>query len=82
MPSSRTRIDADLVQRTQYNVPLNRITKKPCSKTRPLPKFEPLHIDDSDDHSSPNLPPNINIHDPFELFNPFFTAEIVDKLVE
>ena len=56
--------------------------KKPCPKPRPLPKFEPLHIDDLDDHSSPNLPPNVNTHDYFELFNRFFTAEIVDKFVE
>ena len=55
MPSNRTRIDADLVQKTQYNVPPNRIAKKPCPKPWPLPKFEPLHIDDWDDHGSPNL---------------------------
>jgi hypothetical protein len=55
MPSNCTRIDADLVQKTQYNIPPNQITKKPCPKPWPLPKFEPLHIDDWDDHDSPNL---------------------------
>jgi len=47
-----------------------------------LPKFEPLHIDDWDDHGSPNLPSNVDTHDPFELFSLFFTDEIMDKLVE
>jgi hypothetical protein len=56
--------------------------KKPCPKPRPLPKFEPLHIDDLDDYSSLNLSPNINTHNPFKLFNPFFIAEIMDKLIE
>src|ERR1700722_3708599 len=69
MPSNRTRIDADLVQKTQYNVLPNRIAKKPCPKPRPLPKFEPLHIDDGDDHGSPNLPSNVDTHDPFKLFS-------------
>jgi len=69
MPSNRTRIDADFVQKTQYNVPLNQIAKKPCPKPRPLPKFEPLHIDDWDDHSLLNLPSNVDTHDPFELFS-------------
>jgi hypothetical protein len=32
MPSNCTRIGADLVQGTQYNVPSNRIAKKPCPK--------------------------------------------------
>ena len=55
MPSNRTRINADLVQKTQYNVPPNRIAKKPCPKPWPLPKSEPLHINDWDDHGSLNL---------------------------
>ena len=33
IPSNRTRIDADFVQKTQYNLPLNRIAKKPFSKS-------------------------------------------------
>jgi len=56
--------------------------KKPCPKPWPLPKFEPLYIDDWDDHSLPNLPSNVNIHDPFELFSLFFIDKIIDKLVE
>ena len=82
MPSNRSKIDIDLVQPTQYNVRPNWIAKKPCPKPWPLPKFEPLYIDDWDDYGSPNLPPNVNTHDPFELFSLFFTDEIMDKLVE
>jgi len=47
-----------------------------------LPKFKPLYIDDWDNHGSLNLPPNIDIHDPFKLFSLFFIDEIIDKLVE
>ena len=82
MPSNRARIDADLVQKTQYKVPPNKTAKKPPPKPWPLPEFEPLHIDDWDNHGSPNLPPNVNTHDPFKLFSLFFTDEIMDKLVE
>jgi hypothetical protein len=83
MPSNRTRIDADLVQKTQYNVPLNQIAKKPCPKPWPLPKFKPLHINDwDDDYSLPNLPSNVDTYDPFKLFNLFFIDKIIDKLVE
>ena len=32
MPSNCARIDSDLVQGTQYNVPSNQIAKKPCPK--------------------------------------------------
>jgi hypothetical protein len=82
MPSNRTRINADLVQKTQYNVPPNQIAKNPCPKSQPLPKFKPLHIDDLDDHGSPNLPSNLDTHDPLKLFGLFFTNKIMDKLVE
>ena len=82
MPSNRARIDIDLVQKTQYNVPLNKTAKTAPPKPWPLPKFEPLHIDNWDHCGSPNLPPNVDIHDPFGLFSLFFTDEIVDKLVE
>ena len=82
MPSNRARIDGDLVQKTQYKVPPNKIAKKPPPKPQPLPKFKPLHIDDWDDHGSPNLPPNVNTHDPFKLFSLFFIDKIIDKLIE
>ena len=81
MPSNRARIDADLVEPTQYNVRPNQTAKKPCPKPWPLPKFKPLHIDDWDDHGSPNLPPGVDTHDPFELFKLFFTDELMDKLI-
>jgi len=82
MPSNRSKINIDLVQPTQYNVRPNQSAKKPCPKPWPLPKFKPLHINDWDDHGSPNLPPNVNTHDPFKLFSLFFIDEIMDKLVE
>ena len=81
MPSNRARIDIDLVQPTQYHVPLHWCAKKQCPKPWPLPKFEPLHINDWDNHGSPKLPPNVNSYDPFQLFSLFFTDEIMDKLV-
>ena len=46
MPSNRTRIDADLFGRLNIMFLQNRIAKKPCPKPWPLPKFEPLYIDD------------------------------------
>ena len=82
MPSNRTRIDIDLVQSTQYNVPPHKTAKIPPPKPWPLPNFEPLHIDNFDDHGSPNLPPKVDTHDPFKLFSLFFTEDIMDKLVE
>ena len=82
MPSNCARIDANLVQKTQYKVPLNKTAKTPPPKPQPLPKFEPLYITNWDDYSLLNLPPNIDTHDPFKLFSLFFTDEIIDKLVE
>ena len=82
MPSNRTSNDIDLVQLTQYNVPLNRVAKKPPPEPWELPNFKPLQIDDFDDHSTPNLPPTLDQNDPFAIFNEFFTSNIIDKLVE
>ena len=81
MPSNRTSNNIDLVQLTQYKVLLNRVAKKPPPKPWELPDFEPLHIDDFDDHGTPNLPPTLDRHDPFAIFSQFFTSEIMDKLV-
>ena len=82
MPSNRARINANLIQKTQYKVPPNKTAKTPPPEPWPLPEFEPLHITDWDDHGLLNLPPNINTHDPFKLFSLFFTDKIIDKLVE
>jgi hypothetical protein len=51
-------------------------------KPWPLPEFEPLYIDDWDNYGSPNLPPNVDTHDPFRLFSLFFIDKIIDKLIE
>ena len=82
MPRNRARIDADLVQKTQYNVPPNKMAKTPPPKPWPLPEFEPLYINNWDDHGSPNLPYCVNLYNPFKLFNLFFIEEVMDKLVE
>ena len=82
MPSNYATIDANFIQKTQYKVPPNKTTKTPPPKPQPLPEFKPLHITDQDNHGSPNLPPNINTHNPFELFSLFFTNKIMDKLVK
>ena len=82
MPRNRARIDADLVQKTQYNVPLNKTAKTPPPKPWPLPHFEPLYIDNLDDHGSTNLPLDVDQHDPYKLFSLFFTDNIIDRLVE
>ena len=82
MPSNRTSNDIDLVEPTQYNIPPNRTAKKPPPKPWPLPDFQPLQIHNWDDHGAPNLPPNINRHDPMQLFNLFFTYEIINKLIK
>ena len=82
MPRNRARIDADLVQKTQYNVPPNKTAKTPPPKPWPLPHFEPLYIDNQDDHGSPNLPSDVDQHDPYELFSLFFTEDIINKLIE
>ena len=44
MPFNRARIDVDLIQKTRYNVPLSKTAKIALPKPWPLPKFEPLHI--------------------------------------
>ena len=54
MPSNHARIDADLVQKTQYKVPLNKTAKTPPPKPWPLPEFEPIQrlSDRSEHHAS------------------------------
>ena len=82
MASNYARIDSDLVQKTQYKVPLNKTTKMTPLKPWPLPYFKPLHIDNWDDYSSPNLTPDVDRHNPFKLFSLFFIDKIIDKLIE
>jgi len=82
MPSNRARINIDLVQKTQYKVPPNKTAKTAPPKPWPLPEFKPLHINNWDNHGSPNLPPNVDTHNPFRLFSLFFMDEIMDKLIE
>jgi hypothetical protein len=58
--------------------------KKPkqlLPESQPVPAFEPLHIDDYDDHGAPNLPASLDQHDPLALFQLFFSNKMVDKIV-
>ena len=82
MPPNRTSNGTDFVQPARYNVRLNWVAKKPPPEPWELPDFEHLHIDDFDNHDTPNLPPTLDRSDPFAIFGQFFTDEIVDKLVE
>ena len=47
-----------------------------------MPEFEPLYINDWDDHGLLNLPYCVDLYNPFKLFNLFFIEEVIDKLVE
>jgi len=47
-----------------------------------LPEFEPLYISDFDDHSTLNLPLDVDPHNPFDLSSLFFTDNIINKLIE
>ena len=82
MSFNRARINIDLVQPTKYNILPNRTAKKPPPKPWPLPKFKPLHINNFDDYGMLNLLPDIDLHNPFNLFSLFFINDIIDKLVE
>jgi hypothetical protein len=82
MLTNRTSDDIDFVPPTQYSIPPTRKAKEPPPQPWPLPSFEPLHIEDFDNHGTPNLPPNLDVHDPFAIFKLFFTDEIIDKLAE
>ena len=82
MPSNYARINADLVQKTQYNVPLNKTAKTAPLKPWLLPYFKPLYINNWDNHSLLNLTSNVNRHNPFKLFSLFFIDKIINKLIE
>ena len=60
MPSNRTSNNIDLVPRLYTIFHQIGLLKKPPPKPWELPDFEPLHIDDFDDHGTPNLPPTLD----------------------
>jgi Transposase IS4 len=74
--------DIDFVQPTQYTVPKNKIAKKPPPEPEPLPHFDPLPMHNENEYGQPKLPANINNKDPRQLFQLFWTDEIIDQLVE
>jgi hypothetical protein len=56
--------------------------KTPALSPGHLPKFKPLHINNSDDHGLPSLPSNIDTYNPLSYLVYSFTDMIMDKLVE
>ena len=62
---------------------------KPKKKLKQLPlapqlvlAFEPLQIDDYDDHGAPNIPASLNQYDSLAIFRLFFSDIMVDKMVD
>ena len=82
MPSNRTSDDIDFVPPTQYLIPPTRKAKQPPPQPWLLPNFEPLHIANFDDYGTPNLPPDLNLHNPLAIFKLFFTNKLIDNLAE
>ena len=64
--------DIDVVKHTEYIVPPSRVAKKPALEPWSLPAFSPIEIDDYNDHREPNVPMNLDWHDPLALFKLFF----------
>jgi len=73
--------DLDVVQKTQYKVPPTRIAKKTPPEPWPMPDFQPFLINNWHNYSKPNLPPSVDLSDPFTIFSLFFTEDIMDKLI-
>ena len=48
----------------------------------PLPVFNPLHIDDFNDHGKPILPSGVEQSNPFAIFSQFFTDKVMEQLVD
>ena len=76
MVQNRATNDEDFVPPTQYPKLLRQ------AKRKPPPYFEPLPILNESTYSTPNLPPHINTNNPYQLFELFWTDELLDKLVE
>ena len=58
------------------------MAKTPPPKPWPLPHFEPLHINNWDDHGLPNLPSDVDQYNPYKLFSLFFIEDIINKHAE
>jgi hypothetical protein len=82
MPLNRAYKDPDIMPSTQYIVPPTHVAKKFPFKPWELSKFKPFIIDNFNDYGRPCLPLDVNISDPYMLFNLLFIDKIVDKLVE
>lgn len=81
MGRNRVSNDVDFVQPDQYVVPPNRKAKQPPPDPKPLPHFEPLHIESPHTGGAPNLPPDVDPTDPYALFRLVFTEELLEELV-
>ena len=74
--------DIDFVQPTQYTVPKNKVAKKPPPEPELLPHFDPLPMHNENEYGQLKLPANIDNKDPRQLFQLFWTDEIINQLVE
>jgi len=68
MPSKRTSNDVDLIEPTQYRVNLNLKQKNPPRAVAST-CFQPLHINDFNDHGKPNLRSGVKQSNPFAIFS-------------
>jgi len=73
--------DEDFVPATQYPN-IIKATKVPeLPKDQSPPQFNPLQINNDSPHGKPNLPINFKDSDAFELFQLFFTNDLIDLLI-
>ena len=79
MPKIRSCNDIDLVKKDQYVVPPTRKAKQAPPEPWELPDFE---IEDWDYPGEPNLPPNIDLSSPFDVWSLFFSDELMDKILK
>jgi len=82
MVRNRASNDEDFVKPTRYNIPPTRTAKNPPLKPWPLPKFHPLKIKNDNIYGSSNLPADVDLHDPYQIFKLFWTDELLNMLAE
>ena len=71
MVRNRATNDEDFVQPTKYPKLPCGVARNPPPKPSPLPDFKPLSIDNENTYGKPNLPYNINLNDPYQIFKLF-----------
>ena len=71
-------VDVDYVPH-EPKAPSNPTCKPP--KLQPLPKFAPIEIEGAPEHGNADLPWDVNIESPYEIFSLFFDDFIMEVLV-